>query len=368
MTRSPGRRKWFVASVVFSLVGVVVTILLLWSASRSRHATAADTAAPRQESVRFQVGDTSLAGVLLLPPTPGPHPALVFVNEAGAADRTGGGVVATLTQHLARRGIACLAWDRPGVGESSGDFATQSIADRAAEALAAVHFLQARGDIQRGKVGVAGFGQGGIVAPLAAAQSRDVAYVVALAACQLVAHEQEPLHVARELHADGFGEQAHAEALELTKLRIELLRGSGLYQELDETQKGFLGRPWFEYIGYWDRKRFDSGKLTIDYEPAPSWEKVHCPVLAVFAKKDPSCPVESSVAVIRKGLDKAGNNDVTIKVIAKADHSFAVSDTGGRKEARERAKRRPSGEAVELAPGYLDAVSGWLDARFVPRR
>ena len=113
------------------------------------------------------------------------------------------------------------------------------------------------------------------------------------------------------------------------------------------------------------RKGFNGARVLAEYDPAPSWSKVSCPVLAVYGAKDALGPVEASVIVIRQGLAKAGNQDLTVKVFPRADHLLSVSDTGGRKEAAERARKRPEG--LEFAPGYFDTVSGWLGARFGSR-
>ncbi len=124
---------------------------------------------------------------------------MVFLTGAGDTDRTNKGVIPPLARHLAAQGFACLSWDRPGVGASTGDFDLQSIPDRAEEALAAVRFLQRRPDIHRGKVGLAGYGQGGVAAPLAAAQSSDVAFVIDVSGCQLIGWDQELYRVEHEL-------------------------------------------------------------------------------------------------------------------------------------------------------------------------
>src|SRR5262249_55744725 len=89
------------------------------------------------EQVRFASGDNVLAGTLYLPRTRGPHPALSLVLGSGSADRTYGGTATALAQHFARHGFACLSWDKPGVGQSTGDYHTQTFRDRADEALAA---------------------------------------------------------------------------------------------------------------------------------------------------------------------------------------------------------------------------------------
>jgi uncharacterized protein len=364
----PRRSKVILATTVFSVVGGLATVLLLWSAWRSRAGTDGPKIPYHEEVVRFDAGQNSLTGILIRPTSPGPHPAVVFLGDAGPADRSGHGSIVPVARHLAAHGFACLSWDRPGVGQSSGDYETQSIPERADEALAAVRWLQARQDIRRDRIGLAGFGQGGVAAPAAATQSSDVAFVITVGSCQLLGWEQELYRIEYELRADGFKDTAVAQAMELARLKVELIRGSGAFEEFDETQKQMTNRPWFAYIQYCERKHFNASKLTVNFDPASAWDKVHCPVLAVFGAKDVTGPAEASAVVIRQGLAKASNADLTIKMFAKADHTIAVSETGGRKEALERAKKRLAGDGPELAPGYLDAMATWLVARFDPKR
>src|SRR5215467_9659729 len=76
----------------------------------------------RTEEVHFRCGDHTLAGTLVLPGTPGPHPAVAFVLGSGPADRTYYGMAPHLWSHFAGHGFACLSWDKPGVGQSTGDY------------------------------------------------------------------------------------------------------------------------------------------------------------------------------------------------------------------------------------------------------
>jgi len=368
MQLSQSRTRWLLASALFSLIGGLVTVVLLWTARGRTTAQAPLTPELREEQVSFEVDGKQRAGVLVLPATPGPHPAVVFLNGSGAADRTGYGVFPHLWRHFASHGFACLSWDRPGVGNSTGNFETQSYPDRAAEALAAVRFLRARPDIRKDRVGLWGFSQGAAVAPLAASESSEVAFVIEVSGHQLPAWQQDLYRVEAELKADGFSKADIANALEIAKLRMDLMRESGAFEELDETQKGLLGRPWFAYVHYCDRPRFESGKLTVVFDVGPSWEKVRCPVLAIHGEKDTSTSAELSVGVIRQGLEKAGNRDLTVKLFPKAGHGITISETGGRKEAEQRAKARRAEDAPEFAPGYLDTMSGWLVERFGPKR
>ena len=92
-------------------------------------------------SLRFEVEGAEVVGALHLPPGPGPHPAVIVGGPMTSVKEQVSGVHAAA---LARRGIAALAIDPRGFGESGGaprqyEHAGRKIADlRAAlEALAA---------------------------------------------------------------------------------------------------------------------------------------------------------------------------------------------------------------------------------------
>jgi pimeloyl-ACP methyl ester carboxylesterase len=320
----------------------------------------------RTDEVQFRCGSNVLAGVLVAPETPGRHPALALVAGSGPADRKYYGVGPHLWRHFASLGIVCLAWDKPGTGNSTGDFNRQSFSDRAEEVLAAVRFLRARSEVGKDQVGLWGHSQGGTVAPLAASMSKDVAFVISVGGSQVVAWRQDLFRVESELRADGFAEADIREAVEFATMRMRLIRGQGDFAELDRANAAFENRPWFGHVGRCDRKLFESARKMVGYDPGPSWEKLHCPVLVIYGEQDRSLPPQESLPIIRRGLQKAGNRDVTIKLFPKADHGLMTSDSGGPEEARQRANARPAGAAPDFAPGYLDLMSDWIFRRFGP--
>jgi pimeloyl-ACP methyl ester carboxylesterase len=331
----------------------------------------ADPARKRQtpvtEEIRFRHGDSVLAATLYRPSAPGRHPAIALVLGSGPVDRAYGGVGSVLGQHFARAGIACLTWDRPGIGHSTGDYNAQTFHDRAEEVLAAVRFLRGRSDVDSDRVGLWGHSQGGMVAPLTASLSDKVAFVIEVAGWQGPAWRQDPVRVEAELRAEGFPEADIQTATVFAQKRMDLIRGTGPFEELDQAQKTVEMFPWFQHVHRCDAARFYAARRMVSYDSGPSWEKVRCPVLVIYGDKDTSSgPPDGLVEIIRRGLMKASNQDVTVKIFHNADHSLCKSDTAGRKEARQRAKRRKKEDSPDFVFGYLETMTAWLVKRFGP--
>lgn len=95
----------------------------------------------RQNDLTFRAGSDTLTGTLWLPESAGIHSAVLLVDGAGPTTRNDG-ANPELAAQLTDSGIAVFAWDKPGVGGSTGDWTQQDFEDRAQEALAAVGAVQ----------------------------------------------------------------------------------------------------------------------------------------------------------------------------------------------------------------------------------
>jgi uncharacterized protein len=318
------------------------------------------------EDARFARGTDALAGSIFLPRGAGPRPAVALVLGSGAQDRTYGGYGRAIARHFARNGFVCLTWDKPGVGRSTGDFNEQSFRDRADEALAALHTLRERADVRPDQVGLWGHSQGGMVVPIAASLSDRVAFVIQVSGWQGAAWRQDAVRVEEELRAAGFPEADVKEGSAFARDRMGLIRGGGPFEDLDEAQARVKGRPWFGSVHWCDRTLFDSARRNVEFDTGPVWEKVRCPVLAIYGDKDTSSgPADELVATIRRGLMKGGNDDLTVRLFAGANHSLCRAEVGRRKGAAPRPKPPPEGgEGMDFVAGYLDAMTAWLGQKF----
>ena len=126
-----------------------------------------------------------IAGTLTLPEGDGPFPAALLISGSGPQDRdetlVGHKPFLVLADDLTRRGIAVLRVDDRGFGASTGDHASATTADFAEDVRGGVDFLKGRPKIDPDRIGLIGHSEGGLIAPIVASQSDDVAFIVLMA-------------------------------------------------------------------------------------------------------------------------------------------------------------------------------------------
>ena len=341
----------------------------------------------RVEEVTFANADApgvTLSGTLTLPPSGEPFSAVVFVSGSGPQNRNeellGHKPFLVLADYLTRRGVAVLRYDDRGVGKSTGSFATATSVDFAGDALAGVGYLRSRREIDPGKVGVLGHSEGGLIAPMAAARSKDVAFIVMLAGPGVSG--EEILYLQGELIARANG----ATAEQLTRTRQSQERTFAILREAPDTararqdvealameqlaaltpeerkagglpdgvadsvvarqQAAQVSSPWFRYF--------------LTYDPKPALRQVEVPVLAINGSLDLQVPPGQNLPMIRKALEEGGNPDATVLELAGLNHLFQEATTGAPSEYARIEQT--------MSPTALETVGDWIVRRFGPSR
>ncbi len=200
----------------------------------------------REEDVHFQSEGVTLAGTLRIPLASGKHSAVFLLQGSGDADRDAESFYA---DHFARHGIAALVYDKRGTGSSGGDYREESFDDFAADALAGIHYLQSRKEIDPKKVGLYGRSHGGIVAPLAASLSKDVAFVVNVSGAGVPPYQQVTYQAATQMRRDGFSESEIAEAIAYMNQKWAVARAEGKgWDSLQVATQNARGKRWAERV------------------------------------------------------------------------------------------------------------------------
>jgi pimeloyl-ACP methyl ester carboxylesterase len=318
------------------------------------------------ELIRPQI---SLAGTLTLPSGPGPFPVVILLHGSGPHDRDetllGHRPFLVLADHLTRKGIAVLRFDKRGNGRSTGDYANATTEDFASDCESAIAYLKTRKDIDSKRIGLIGHSEGGLIAPMVAARSKDVAWVVLLAGPGLNGEDSLLLQSKAILRTTGVNEGQIATTLNFNKQTYALVRqqtnrgaleskladlvqSSGMSLTLPSSalqlQMGMLVSPWFRYF--------------LDYDPVPALKKTQCPVLALNGEKDLQVPPRENLASIEKALQDGGNKDFQVTPLPDLNHLFQHCPTGSPTEYG----------AIEetMAPEALDAISDWVLKHTLP--
>lgn len=326
----------------------------------------------KSEEVSYTNGDVKLAGTLTIPEGPGPFPAALLITGSGAQDRDeallGHKPFLVLSDHLTRNGIAVLRVDDRGVGGSTGSVEASTTADFAQDALAGVRFLKKHAKIAPDRVGLIGHSEGGVVAPLAASQSTDVAFVVMLAGTGVLGAEVLALQSERISRAGGMSEENIKREADIMRRSIEAMRSEkdpavrdarlrqlgkeALALQSPEEQAGgddFLDAQVKQVTSNWFR-------YFLDYDPRPALRKVKVPVLVLNGELDLQVIADQNIPEIEKALKEAGNPDVTIRRLPGLNHLFQPAKTGSPAEY--------AASDVTMDPSVLDLVTKWIRERF----
>ena len=315
-------------------------------------------------------GPGVLATTLLVPHGDGPFPIAILLSGAGSQDRHstlfGHKPFLVLADHLARKGIASLRYDEPGIGESPpwrelsiGDTQAASVttADQVEIALnlwetakEAIHIFDIRdekGNLTKNLIGMRrgfiGHSEGALVAQLVAANHAPIAgptvgcqgagdCAISLAspitrgdkllidqnrALSMIAG-LEPAEISKALVLNRKLFNAVLNAPATTPAKLESLKPIKRVQVRDETwtdqqileilsQESTI--PESERTSIRNQMSIPWIRWFLRYDPAWGLEKIRIPQLFVFGKKDLQVPWEPNVTLAKELLSRPAKPD-----------------------------------------------------------
>jgi uncharacterized protein len=290
----------------------------------------------REEEVAYdnQRENVTLAATLTIPQGKGPFPAVVLITGFGPQDRDesllGHKPFLVLSDYLTRHGIAVLRADDRGTAKSSGVFATAITADFATDTEAGIAYLKTRKEVDPHRIGLIGHSEGGLIAPMIAARSKEVAFLVMMAGTgvpgdQILVAQGEAIEIANGKSPDeaakgavkrramfALVETEKDEAVLETKLK-EMMAGEVPEAQM-EMQIKQITSPWLRYF--------------LTYDPAMALRKLTCPVLAINGALDTQVPPKLNLPAIRKALVESGNQHFEVDELAGLNHLFQTAKTG----------------------------------------
>jgi len=287
------------------------------------------------EEVEFSGAGVRLSATITVPGPASASTGLVLIGGSGPSDRHNDGFFDLLRDHLASAGVAVLAYDKRGAGRSTGDWATATVDDLAADAAAAVAALQARPRVTPGTVGVLGHSEGGWVALRLCARLATLRHLI-INSCPAVSFAESEAYALTRAGA----EPDKAAAL-IAQLTAAVQAGLG-YEEGQRILAACEHEPWYPALA--------AGGFSLDaaawsqlgawghYDPGPDLDQLTTPTLAIFGGNDPLVPVQASITRLRDTAARTARPQ-QITVFPGAGHRLQAG--------------------TSLAPGYLACLSTW---------
>lgn len=289
----------------------------------------------------------TLAGTLTLPPGKGLSPVVLLISGSGPQERNetiyNHRPFLVLADYLTRQGIAVLRIDDRGVGESTGDFSQATSVDFASDVLAGIEYLKTRKEINPEQIGLIGHSEGGLIAPMVAVKSSDVAFIVLMAGTGLTGEEILYLQGALIYRAMGVSEEDIIKNRQFNEKIFLVIKEEKDKKNAEERLRQMFMEDWEKMS---DEKKEQIGdpeiflkaqlqsllspwlKFFLIYNPKPTLTKVKCPVLAINGEKDLQVPPKENLSAIEEALKAGGNQNYTIKELPGLNHLFQTAQTG----------------------------------------
>lgn len=315
----------------------------------------------------------TLSGTLTLPHSKNPSPVALLIAGSGPHERDeavlGHKPFLVLADYLTRQGVAVLRFDKRGCGKSTGNYNKATSQDFADDVLAGVEYLKSRKEVNLNQIGLIGQSEGGLIAPMIAARSKDIAFIVLMAGTGV--NGEELLYKQGELIKRSLGETeeiieqsrrfqeqlfvilkkepdpqiAASQFHEIAKNYLDMLQGAQENVTIDslEAQANSINTEWFRYF--------------LVFEPSTALKQVKVPVLALNGEFDLQVPSTQNLPVIAKALKEGGNKDFTIIELPKLNHLFQTCQNGSIEEYAKIAET--------ISPIALNLIAEWILKRTV---
>ncbi|MBD8513490.1 alpha/beta hydrolase [Photobacterium sp. CAU 1568] len=307
------------------------------------------SACSSEEHIVFRSGDNQLSGVYL-PPTGSQtsKAVLLFVHGDGEMPHDAYGYYPLLWDQLRAEGYAILSWNKPGVEQSTGNWLEQSMADRQAEVLDAIQWVQSRYGFTARQTGVVGFSQAGWVLPsLATDHQAQFGFMVGIGfATNWI---EQSRYYTRLKHTEAGATEAEIQAaLSAYDEEIALLLQAPDYTDYRQVM-GAQAMPA-------DRYHFVLKNLQSD--ASEDYPLIHTPTLFLWGEDDLNVDARFEF----EKHQRASNPFVSTRLIASGNHGLLDSAyfPKQRMDTGDLLKLHWLGESA-LAPDAFPTLIHWLN-------
>jgi uncharacterized protein len=300
---------------------------------------------PSDVDVTIPMSGFNIAGTLTMPKGEGrlKHPTVLLVGGSGPVDRDESiadvPVFGQLAAALADRGFMVVRYDRRGVGQSGGRAETVTLQDYADDVIAIVKWLAKRDDVDSRRIAVAGYGEGGSVAMLAAAREQKIGSLVLIASS---------------------GSTGADLVLEQQRHQLDLMKlpDAERQQKIDLQQKvhaAVLSEKGWETVPPDVRLQADTAwfRSLLQFDPAKIMPQIKQPLLIVHGDLDTQVPPHHAEQLAELARKRKKAPPVEAVHLPGVNHLLVKATTGEVEEY-------PQLPEKQITPDAASAIAEWL--------
>ncbi|MEM9293634.1 MAG: alpha/beta hydrolase [Acidobacteriota bacterium] len=351
------------------------------SATEESPEESAPKLALESEPFFFTVAGNRLSGLLDRPLEGDPVATIIIVHGYGETSVVEHNWYLGLRHYFATIGIRTLIWDKPGCGESEGEFdINQPVESSADEVVAAIQALRERGIEGTDKVGLWGISRAGWIAPLAIQKDPSIDFWISVSGTDDKENGRYLLET--NFPIEGRTPEETETLVAEWQARFDITWQGGTYEEYLAAGPNLAEDEFMDFMGwggsaseegfYAYQAKFLSGELTVDEEEGlqiyvPGFRdllsSLELPVLALFGDKDTNVDWRKTSQLYEESIGQNPEASLTVKVFPNANHVLRQADTGGVRETNS----QPGG--TPMVEGYFKTMLDWLvDSGFGERQ
>ena len=303
---------------------------------------------PGDEDARVRAEGFALAVTVTSPvgyPRPAAGwPAVLLVPGSGDGDRdgtlSGVPVLGQIAGALADAGFLVARYDARGVGQSGGRRESADVEAYADDAQKMVRYLDDRDDVDRDRITVLGYAEGGWIAMVVAARERRADNLVLVGTpgttgAELVMEQQRAL-----LDRLGASQTERAEKIGLQQRIHDAVLDDGSWDGVPDAMRRQADTPWFRDF--------------LDFDPADTIRRTRQPILILRGSLDREVGPHHAERLEELARDRRRDSSVERLTLEGLDHLLV--ETGPRAVTDYDDLRNRS-----ISPSFVNALREWLE-------
>ena len=304
------------------------------------------------QELSFNSGNFYIVGDLRSPVEGDLFPVIIMVHGSGGATRHGAVDFEPLIEIFLRNRFAVLSWDKPGSGESRGNF-TQGygLTERASILCDAVKVMIENPSIINTAIGLWGISQAGWVMPLAIEKTQDIAFMIVVSGGGEDGIEQMAYQVGQVV-ACGGGSAEQVSNVEKYWSQMQKAQEYNDYREAAEILVNIPGVSEYTGLSVSEQNQWSPWPREIDafFDPMEVIETTTIPMLVHFGELDKNVDPVQGAQAYKAALEKAGNKNYLVITIQDVGHVLTPATTGCPDEP----------VSSEWVTEYLDTLDNWV--------